>query len=263
MPEIERGRTTTLLVNVPMVDEAANPLRVDLHSHTHYSPDAWTSPGELVRRAKLAGLDRIAVTDHGEIEGALEAASIAPDLVIVGEEIRCDCGTELIGLFLTRKIPPGLPIREVADRIRDQGGVVYAPHPSAYLFRSSWHAERALAVADLVEGFNSRAFLRIWNRTAARAAEEWGLPVGAGSDAHFPWEIGRAHTELPWFDGAAEFRGVINNARAVGFRTANPLIHAGSLGLWGLRKFARINNPRLRREASGPGTVTHVEQGSL
>ena len=64
-------------------------IRVDLHTHTRQSPDASLRPAELVRRARDAGLNRIAVTDHGEIDGALEARELAPDLVIVGEEIRC------------------------------------------------------------------------------------------------------------------------------------------------------------------------------
>src|SRR5690606_14345848 len=76
------------------------PLRVDLHAHTRFSPDAAMSPRELVDRALDAGVDRIAVTDHGEIEGALEARAYAPAHVIVGEEIRCEGKTELIGLFL-------------------------------------------------------------------------------------------------------------------------------------------------------------------
>ena len=76
-------------------------MRVDLHSHTRYSLDATTTPQQLVQRAREAGLDRIAVTDHGEIEGALRARELDPALVIVGEEIRCRCGVELIGLFLT------------------------------------------------------------------------------------------------------------------------------------------------------------------
>ena len=97
-------------------------IRVDLHAHTRRSPDAILEPAELVQRARDSGLHRMAVTDHGEI---------APDLVIVGEEIRCRGYTELIGLFLSERIPMGLPIEEVAERIRDQDGIVYAPHPFA------------------------------------------------------------------------------------------------------------------------------------
>ena len=133
-------------------------LRIDLHAHTRFSLDAAMSPRELVDRALEAGIDRIAVTDHNEIEGALEARAYAPAHVIVGEEIRCEGNTELIGLFLTERIPPGLSVEETAERIRAQGGLVYAPHPYAYALRPRWHAARSLAVADIVEVFNSRGF---------------------------------------------------------------------------------------------------------
>ncbi|MEJ2547421.1 MAG: PHP domain-containing protein, partial [Gemmatimonadota bacterium] len=61
---------------------------VDLHAHTCWSTDASTTPAELVERAAEEGIGRIAVTDHGEIEGAFRARAIEPDRVIVGEEIR-------------------------------------------------------------------------------------------------------------------------------------------------------------------------------
>jgi len=123
---------------------ARTDLRVDLHTHTRWSPDAVTTPSELVERAAEVGLDRVAVTDHGEIDGALEARALDPGRVIVGEEIRCACGTELIGLFLEERIPMGLDAREVARRIADQGGVVYAPHPYAYARRPRRKARVAL-----------------------------------------------------------------------------------------------------------------------
>lgn len=206
--------------------------RVDLHSHTSVSADGLTSPGSVARRAAAAGLHRIAVTDHGEIRGALRARDAAGgERVIVGQEIGCACGTELIGLYLAERVPQGLPLEEVVARVRGQGGIVYAPHPFAYRTRARWHAARALAHADVAEVFNSRAFLPAWNRRAARAAAERGLAVAAGSDAHFPWEIGRAWTELPPFDDAAGLLRALAAAVPVARRTATPLVHVVSLSL--------------------------------
>jgi predicted metal-dependent phosphoesterase TrpH len=179
--------------------------RVDLHTHSWYSADSPMSPARLVEQARSAGLDRVAITDHGAIEGALEAAAIAPQLVIVGEEMRCANGAHLIGLFLRERIPNNLSVEETAERIRDQGGVVYAPHPFAYLVNPAGRATSAFAVADVVEVFNARAFAAHWNPRAAAAAAERGLPAFAGTDGHFPWEIGRAYTELPAFDDADSF----------------------------------------------------------
>jgi predicted metal-dependent phosphoesterase TrpH len=218
--------------------ERSGLLRIDLHAHTRRSADAAMRPRELVDRALDAGLDRIAVTDHGEIEGAFEARAYAPAHVIVGEEIRCRCRTELIGLFLTEWIPPGLPLVETVERIRAQGGLVYAPHPYAYALRPRWHAERSLAVADIVEVFNSRAFYPPWNRRALAAARERGLVQAASSDGHFPHELGRAFTEVPAFDGAADLLRALRDGTPVGAQTASPFIHVASLGLKAARMLA-------------------------
>jgi predicted metal-dependent phosphoesterase TrpH len=187
-------------------------LKVDLHAHSWYSADSIMSPRSLVRRARAAGLDRIAVTDHGAIAGALEAATLDPELVIPGEEISCRGSIHLIGLFLTERIPNRVPVKEAAQRIRDQGGVVYAPHPFSYPVGADWRAAAVLEVADVVEVFNARAFAPGWNERAAAAARDLALPGFAGTDAHFESEVGRAHTELDAFTDAASFLAVAQSA---------------------------------------------------
>lgn len=204
-------------------------LKVDLHTHTDRSLDAGTSPGELVERAVEAGLDRIAVTDHGSIEGALLARELAPDRVVVGEEVRSACGTELIGLFLEARIPRGLRVEETVERIRDQGGLVYAPHPFAYVRNPRERARTALRWADAVEVANARAFWPSWNRRGRRAARRTGLPACAGSDAHFPSELGRAFTLLPAFRDAASFRAALTLAEPVLVETTAAGMHLVSL----------------------------------
>lgn len=206
-------------------------VRVDLHTHTHYSLDARMSPATLVARARTRGIDRIAVTDHNAIDGAREAHALDPDRVIVGEEVRCEGFIDIIGLFLTELIPAGLPVETVAQRIRAQGGVVYAPHPFAYPVGTRSRAAAALAVADVVEVVNARAFLPWWNRRAARAASQRGLPGAAGSDAHFPAEIGWCYAEMPSFTGAQEFLDAVRRATLVQRRVRGPLFHVASLGL--------------------------------
>lgn len=235
-------------------DRSGPLLRVDLHTHTHHSPDATLAPAELVERALDAGLDRVAITDHNTLDGALEARLRYRDQVIVGEEIDCRCGLDIIGLFLTERIPPGLALEEVVERIRDQGGVVYAPHPYAYAWRPSWYGARALRVADLVEGFNSRAFLPMWNRRAMESARAAGVPIGAGTDAHFPWEVGRAYTEMPAFNDAREFLTAARAARPVGVTTAGPLVHVASMTL----KYSRL----AVRVVRGPARPEHPRSGN-
>jgi predicted metal-dependent phosphoesterase TrpH len=203
--------------------------RVDLHSHTHHSPDSTMSPAELVARARAGGLDRIAVTDHNRMDGSFEASSIDPELVILAEEIDCADGTDLIGLFLKEPIPAGLSIEATADRIRAQGGIVYAPHPYAYLIRPRPRAEAVIAVADVVEVFNARAFWPPWNRAARTAAEARGVAMAASTDGHFPHEIGVTCTELPPFATAEEFRAALAHARPAPGPPQSALIHVRSI----------------------------------
>lgn len=211
-------------------------LKVDLHSHTYYSPDSTMTPAEIVARARRVGLDRLAVTDHNRMDGAFEAGSIDPELIILAEEIDCDDGTDLIGLFLEEPIPAGLSVEETARRIRAQGGVVYVPHPYAYLRSPRRRAEAAIAVADVVEVFNARAFWPAWNRAARAAAAARGLGMAASTDGHFAHEIGTTYTELPAFATAAEFRTALAHARPSPGRTRSPFIHVRSIATEAARR---------------------------
>ena len=215
----------------PGVSGSRERLRVDLHAHTHFSEDAVMSPAELVALARRRGLDRIAVTDHGTIEGALQARRLAPGRVIVGEEIRCGDWTEVIGLFLDRPVEPGRSLEATAAAIRSQGGVVYVPHPYAYLTRADERVRRCLELADCLEVHNSRAFWPAWNRRADRAARSAGLGRCAGSDAHFPEEVGRASTEVAPFRTARDFRARLSTAHPGERVLSSPLQHVRSLAV--------------------------------
>ena len=63
-------------------------MRVDLHLHSDYSHDGQSSLEELIQRCAECGLDRIALTDHNTVEGALTLAEMAPELAIIGEEAK-------------------------------------------------------------------------------------------------------------------------------------------------------------------------------
>ncbi|MBC7261726.1 MAG: PHP domain-containing protein, partial [Chloroflexi bacterium] len=103
-------------------------IKVDLHIHTCYSPDSLTSLEAVIAAALERGLGALAITDHNAIEGALALQRMAPFPVIVGEEILTAEG-DIIGLFLQELIPPKLTPAQTIARIREQGGVVYIPHP--------------------------------------------------------------------------------------------------------------------------------------
>jgi predicted metal-dependent phosphoesterase TrpH len=201
-------------------------IKADFHTHTCFSHDGHQTPRELVERARELQLDRVAVTDHHTLDGALRARDLDPERIIVGEEITTRCHTDIIGLFLTKRIARRLSLEQVVDEIRAQGGVVYLPHPFAYLTGARRRVDRALPLVDIVEVWNSRAFYSPWNRLAMHEVGERGIPEAGGSDAHFSAELGRAWTELPTFSDAASLKLAAKSARAQsdGHRYALPFV---------------------------------------
>ena len=176
---------------------------VDLHTHSRASFDSLASPAALVRTAARRGLTHLAITDHDRIDGAIEgrsaAAELAPDLsVIVGEEIRTADG-DLIALFLTRAVPPGLSADEAIAEVRAQGGLVGIPHPfdrfRGSLLRDA-RMERLVSQVDWIETHNARVAVGNGNPRAAELAREHGRPGIAVSDAHTAFEVGVAYTAL-------------------------------------------------------------------
>lgn len=194
-------------------------VRVDLHSHTMWSGDSTTTPDEVEEAVVASGLDVLCITDHNAIRGATELGDRLSCRVIVGEELRTHAG-EIIGLFLTERIPMGVPPAEAARAIRAQGGVVYVPHPFDPMRRNM--AEPALyelaraGLLDAVEVLNAKTSLRSLNERAAQFATEFGLAGGGGSDAHVPNALGAAYVEMPDFDGPADFLAKLPLGRAVG-----------------------------------------------
>jgi predicted metal-dependent phosphoesterase TrpH len=173
-------------------------LRIDLHLHTRGSWDSLSDPERILERASARGIDRVAITDHDRLPLALAMAERYPERVIPGEEVRTAEGIDVIGLYLVEEIRRGTPAREVCSRIRDQGGIVYLPHPYARGKGGGGRLAESLApFVDIVEVFNARIRSENRNRLAMELAERHGLPGGAGSDAHTVGEVGNAWVELP------------------------------------------------------------------
>jgi predicted metal-dependent phosphoesterase TrpH len=201
-------------------------VRVDCHLHTVASGDAWTTLDQLAERVAQCGLDVVCITDHNVTSAAVAAMERGIGArVIVGEEVRTPSG-DVIGLFLTERIPYVLPLAEVAGRIRAQGGLVYAPHPFDGGRSSLGRALEPLCAAgmvDVIEVFNAKVADPAVNEQAARLAARLGLPGAAGSDAHDPAGIGAAYLDLPDFDGPASFLVGLAQARITGeFRDHAP-----------------------------------------
>lgn len=190
-------------------------MRVDLHLHSRYSHDSSTSLEALIERARECGLDRIALTDHNTAEGALMLATMAPELTIVGEEAKTREG-EIIGLFITRRVPPWLRPEEAMDLIHEMGGLTYVPHPLDRN-RSHYRSERIVELADridIVETYNPWCDADA-NRAAAELAADLGKVAATGSDSHGTLEMGRSWMEMDPYEGPADFLEKLRAARHV------------------------------------------------
>jgi len=218
-PAIERR-----LRSRPLID-------VDLHMHTDHSYDCATPVEVLLATARAQGLGAIAVTDHNEISGALaaralaeqngarprEAASDGHVKVIVGEEIKTAGQGEVIGLFISEKIPRGLTLAETIAEIKRQGGIVYVPHPfdRMHSVPDYEHLLPVIDQVDVIEVFNSRVAINAFNDEAERFAAKYHIAAGAGSDSHVPQGLGSAHIRMRDFDGPAEFMQSLRSAEIV------------------------------------------------
>jgi glycosyltransferase involved in cell wall biosynthesis len=184
-------------------------IHVDLHMHTDHSPDCATPVDTLLDTAERVGLGAIAVTDHNEISGALEARERAngPLKVIVAEEVKSADQGEVIGLFIEEKIPRGMTLQETIAEIRRQGGLVYVPHPFDRM-HSVPDYEHLLDVVehiDAIEVFNPRVAFSAFNEEAARFAAKYRIAAGAGSDSHVAQGLGSVKIRMRDFDGPEEF----------------------------------------------------------
>ncbi len=187
----------------------------DLHTHTSYSSDCEITPGELLRACAESGIEALAVTDHNTIEGALATAAAAPAgiQVIIGEEIKTTEG-EIIGLYLEEEIPRGLSPEETIARIRQQGGLVYVPHPfdPLHLTPSYETLARNAADIDIIEVYNPRITFTSFNEKARRLARKYDIPGGAGSDCHVVEGVGTAMISLGRFNSPGELLASLRRA---------------------------------------------------
>ena len=198
--------------------------RADTHLHTEYSgysnlgvmkfPESVISPAQQVEQGRKNGMDVIAITDHDETCGAFEAQRYAKNLkdieVIAGEEITTADG-ELIGLFLTERIKPNLPVEETADIIRSQGGLMIVPHP--FSFHVFALREKMFDIGfdgfETINGGHPDAYTNAFARTVMdRYPGRWAEM--SSSDAHSLYTSGTNWTEFPG-NTAEDFRKAILN----------------------------------------------------
>ena len=234
-----KGRSSEPLADRPFV-------LADLHMHTSWSHDCSIDPAELVDHAEAEGLGAIAVTDHNVFGGALEAADYAAgrDLVVIpGEEVKTDGQGEVIGLFLEREIPRGLSFGDTLAAIREQGGLVYLPHPfdRLHAIPDPRTLHRHLADVDVFEVYNARLLFEAYNDEALRFARKYNLTMGAGSDAHVLQGVGTGALRMRAFRDPEEF--------LISLRTAEILRRPKSLAYLQSLKWVAQVRERVRQES--------------
>jgi predicted metal-dependent phosphoesterase TrpH len=221
-------------------------LTVELHSHTYASGDCLMRPADIVRVCRQRGLDRLAVTDHNTVAGALELRALAPELIIIGEEIMTTQG-ELLAYFVREEVPPGLSPVETINRLRAQGAAISVSHPFDYHRHGAWQEAHLAAIVprvDAIEVFNARCLRPADNERALAFARAHGLAGTVGSDAHSLRELGRAVLRLERCGSGAELAASLPTAQAV-TRLSSPAIHLTS-------RWATIWKRLTRRSAPAP-----------
>jgi predicted metal-dependent phosphoesterase TrpH len=205
---------------------------VDLHMHTNASHDCRVPPDVLLEHAEAEGLGAIAITDHNVFSGAQEVVQLARDreiVVIPGEEVKTDGQGEVIGLFLREEIPRGMSFGDTIAAIKEQGGLVYLPHPfdrmHAIPDAATLHGH--LSQIDVFEVYNARLLFETYNDEALRFARKYNLTVGAGSDAHVLQGLGTGAVRMRAFDGPEEFLVSLRSAEIL--RRPKSLLYLQSL----------------------------------
>ena len=218
-------------------------LSLEFHCHTIYSKDSLTRPETLVRAARRKGIDRLVVTDHNSIAGALAAQKLDPQLVIVGEEIMTTRG-ELLAAFVNEEIPARLSPLETIHRLRAQGAFISVSHP--FDGHRGWQLQDLLEIAplvDAVEVFNARCIFARDNQLAADFAQEHNLLGTVGSDAHTARELGRAVSLLAEnFHDGEMLKSALKNAGAR-TRLSGPLIRFSSRFAVTVKKLGLVRIP--------------------
>jgi predicted metal-dependent phosphoesterase TrpH len=207
-----------------------NLLKADFHIHTSYSKDCDTPLEDIIDRCLKTGINCIAISDHGTAEGALKMKEIAPFKVIIAEEVLTPDG-EIMGMCLKETIPSGISIEDAIARIKAQDALVCLPHPFDTLRGIKLdiqNLEKLAEKIDIIEVFNARSTTSGPAIKARDFAMKYDFPGTAGSDAHFPREIGRTYVEMPEFNGKDEFIRALRMGRIIQHK-ASPFVHLNTV----------------------------------
>jgi predicted metal-dependent phosphoesterase TrpH len=214
---------------------------VELHAHTNYSRDGVVRLDELQGLCRAKGIDKLAITDHNRVDGALTAARLYPMLVIPGLEVKTTKG-EILAWYISEDVPVGLSPQETISRLRDQEALIGVPHPFDRYRSGAWELDDLLEIVelvDIIEVFNSRCLHQADNDKALAFAEEHGKLMTCGSDAHMRSEFGHSVMHVEPFASTAEgLKSAIESA------TRQEKLSSKTVHLW--TKFVKIAKPYLK-----------------
>ena len=194
----------------------------DLHIHSMHSPDATTTVRAVLKQAANAGLDAIAITDHDEIVGSLEAREMASQFgmeAVTGAEVTTSEG-HLLALYVEKLPPAGMSLDDTLLWIGHHGGIAIAPHPFNQLPNSLsvdsvvgvFNRPRSKGILKGIEVYNMAT--RVFNETAEKLSAFLPLARTAASDAHVYWAIGVGRTQFHG-SSADELRVALENASTI------------------------------------------------
>ena len=239
--------------------------RADLHIHTAAS-DGLAGVEEILEHVQeQTALDVIAITDHERIDAALAARTMAASRgyrfeVVVGEEITTRSG-HLLGLFLSRPIPPLRSLRWSIAAIHEQGGLAVPAHPlvpvpmstSARRLRGLLEDADPAVRPDAIEVFNPTTAGRRWHPRVVAFAAEHGLTGLGSSDAHLPGHIGQVTTAFGGRTADDLRRAIESGATSWQGDFYPPMAQVGMFGRQ-VRKYARDVRDELRGRLLRDGT---------
>jgi len=194
----------------------------DLHIHSTYSHDATSTVRAVLKQAADVGLNVIAVSDHDEIRGSLEAHELAPKYgieSIPAVEVSTKDG-HLVALFVETLPPAGLPLIDTLIHIGRLDGVAIAPHPfnnlpsslSMEAVVSALANPRAKGVLKGIETHNMST--QSFDTVAQKLSVYLPLAKIGSSDAHVYWAIGAGRTEFPG-ETAQDLRNALDQMTTV------------------------------------------------
>ena len=189
-------------------------IKAEFHCHSIYSPDSLFKISSILETCREKVIDKIAITDHDQVRGALEAKSKDPERIVVGEEIQTTEG-EILAYFLSDLVPGGLSPMKTIEALKKQSAFISIAHPFDPMRGSTWQdgtLEALLPYVDAVEVFNARCVKPVFNEKAQEFAEQHHILRMVGSDAHSALELGRAVLALPDFNGADDLRSALGFA---------------------------------------------------